>query len=119
MIDQATDRKSILYERGLLDQSLDPQYLQTIRMIPSWYVRFFYYPELIIQEDRKSQRTKGMRDMEAEDELRVIFTEDGYDKRAREILSNKGGAQYYLPVLQAIDLIVNDRGDVITVDTRN
>jgi 6-phospho-beta-glucosidase len=119
LMDQATDHNSILYERGLVEQFLDPQYLQTIRMIPSWYVRFFYYPELIIQADRKSQQTKGMRDMEAEEELRIIFTEEGYGKRAREILSNKGGAQYYLPVLQAIDSIVYDRGDVITVDTQN
>jgi len=119
LLNQATERKSILYERGLVDQFLDPEYLGTIRMIPSWYVRFFYYPELIIQEDRKSQRTKGMFDMEREEELRVIFTEDGYNERAREILSNKGGAQYYLPVLQAIDSIVHDRGDVITVDTQN
>ncbi len=103
LLDQATQRNSALYERGIVEQYLDPKYLQTIRMVPSWYVRFFYYPELILQEDLKSQSTKGMRDMKAEDELRTIFTDDGYDERAREILSNKGGAQYYLPVLDAID----------------
>jgi 6-phospho-beta-glucosidase len=119
LLDQATDRNSILYDRGLVEPHLDPLYLQTIRMIPSWYVRFFYYPELILQEDLISKRTKGMRDMEAENELRTIFTNDGYDDRARQILSNKGGAQYYLPVLRAIDSIVHDRGDVVTVDTMN
>jgi len=57
--------------------------------------------------------------MLAEDELRIIYQDGGYNQRARQILSNKGGAQYYLPVLQAIDSIIHDRGDVITVDTQN
>lgn len=31
----------------------------------------------------------------------------------------KGGAQYYLPIIQVIASIVHDRGDVIVADTKN
>lgn len=119
VLDEALDKSSILYEHGLVEQHLDPEWLQTIRMIPSWYVRFFYYPEIILEEDRKSQQTKGMRDMQAEEELRTLYSTEGYGERAQKILSEKGGAQYYLPVLQAINSIVNDRGDIVAVDTQN
>ena len=35
------------------------------------------------------------------------------------ILAAKGGAQYYLPVLQVMDAIVHDSGDIVVVDVRN
>jgi 6-phospho-beta-glucosidase len=119
LLDKTLDRNSILYKRGLVEHHLSPDMLQFIRMIPSWYVRYFYYPEIILEEDRQENGTKGVHDMQAEDELHRIYKTDGYTKRAQEILSGKGGSQYYLPVLQAIDSIVNDRGDIIVVDTEN
>jgi 6-phospho-beta-glucosidase len=119
LLDEAHDHNSALYQHGLVEKYLPPDMLQRIRMIPSWYVRYFYYPEIILEEDRQEQQTKGMLDMQAEEELHKIYQTDGYTRRAQDILSGKGGSQYYLPVLQAIDSIVNDRGDVIIVDTEN
>jgi 6-phospho-beta-glucosidase len=119
LLDGVIDRNSALYKHGLVEYHLPPDMLQRIRMIPSWYVRYFYYPEIILEEDRQSQHTKGMHDMQAEEELHMIYQGYGYTRRAQEILSGKGGSQYYLPVLQAIDSIVNDRGDVVIVDTEN
>jgi 6-phospho-beta-glucosidase len=119
IMDEALEQSSILYQRGLVEAHLEPEWLQTIRMIPSWYVRFFYYPETILEEDRKSQQTKGMRDMQAEEELHTLYSTEGYGEQAQKILTRKGGAQYYLPVLQAINSIVHDRGDIVTVDTQN
>ncbi|MHB8133546.1 MAG: family 4 glycosyl hydrolase [Anaerolineaceae bacterium] len=119
LLDKAYDQDSILYQHGLVESHLTPEYLQTIRMIPSWYVRYFYYPELVMEEDRNEAHTKGVSDMQAEKELRAIYLSEGYNEQAQKILADKGGAQYYLPVLQAIDSIVNDRGDVVIVDTKN
>jgi 6-phospho-beta-glucosidase len=119
LLDEARDRNSALYQHGLIEDHLPPDMLQRIRMIPSWYVRYFYYPEIILEEDRQSQDTKGMLDMQAEEELHMIYQMQGYTSRAQEILSAKGGSQYYMPVLQVIDSIVNDRGDIVIVDTEN
>jgi len=57
--------------------------------------------------------------MQAEARLYQIFSTTGYDDEARHILASKGGAQYYLPVLQAIHAIVNDSGEVIVADVLN
>jgi 6-phospho-beta-glucosidase len=119
LLDEARHLDSALYRHGVVEHHLSPEMLQRIRMIPGWYVRYFYYPEIILEEDQRSQETKGMRDMQAEEELQTIYQKQTYTQRAQEILSNKGGSQYYLPVLQVIDSIVNDRGDIIIVDTMN
>lgn len=119
LIDDAKDRNSILYRHGVVEQYLAPELLQTLRMIPSWYVRYFYYPEICMEEDRKEGQTKGVTDMRAEKELRAIYSREGYTARARQILAEKGGAQYYLPVLQAAESIEENRGDLIIADTVN
>jgi 6-phospho-beta-glucosidase len=119
LIDEAIDQNSILYQHGLVENHLPPEMLRRIHMIPSWYVRYFYYPETILAEDRNSQVTKGTHDKQAEEELEKIYQTQGYTGRAQKILSGKGGSQYYLPVLQVIDSINNDRGSLVIVDTKN
>ncbi len=112
------DRSSVLYRSGLVEDLIDPQWLHALNMIPSWYLRYFYYPEEVLAEDR-GHDTKGSTDQEAEEQLRRLYLTEGYGEAARRILASKGGAQYYLPVLQVIRSIVEDRGDVVVVDVRN
>lgn len=119
LIAKVRTRHSTLYRHGLVDSLIDPEWLQTLGMIPGWYLRYFYYTGKVLEEDRQSLRSKGEKDMVAEEKLRQIYATSGYDESARKILESKGGAQYYLPVLQVIDSIVHDRGDVIVVDVRN
>ncbi len=112
------DRDSVLYRRGLVEDLIDPQWLHTLNMIPSWYLRYYYYPGEVLAEDR-GHVTKGSTDQEAEEQLRRLYLTEGYGESARRILASKGGAQYYLPVLQVIRSIAEDRGEVIVVDVRN
>ncbi len=119
LISETRDPKSILYQRGIVDDFMKPDFLRALAMIPSWYVRYFYFPEQTLEEDRRQAQSKGERDMQAEARLHEIFSTTGYDDEARRILASKGGAQYYLPVLQAIHAIVNDSGEVIVADVRN
>jgi len=119
LIAKAHTRRSALYQRGLVDSLIDPDWLQTIRLIPGWYLRYFYYPTQVLEEDRRSLLSKGEQDMLAEEKIRQIYSTSGYNSAARQILEAKGGAQYYLPVLQVIDSIAHDRGEVVVVDVRN
>ena len=119
VLDKAGSRDSILYRKGLVEEMIDPQWLDTLHMIPGWYLRYFYYPDRVLEEDRRQDHTKGIEDLRAEERLHQIFSSEGYTPEVQQILSNKGGAQYYLPVIQVIDSMVNDRGDVVVVDTTN
>jgi len=119
LIAKVRTRRSILYRHGLVDSLIDPEWLQTLGLIPGWYLRYFYYTGKVLEEDRHGLRSKGEKDMIAEEKLRQIYATSGYNEAARQILESKGGAQYYLPVLQVIDSIVHDRGEVVVVDVRN
>lgn len=119
LLEKVHNRQSDLYKKWLVDPIIDPEWLRTLNMVPRWYNRYFYYPEKTIREDRRNLRVKGEEDMLAEEKLRQIYATDGYSQAARQILADKGGAQYYLPVLQVIESMVHDRGDVIIVDVRN
>lgn len=119
LIAETCDADSILYQRGLVDDFMEPDFFRTLAMIPSWYVRYFYFPEQTLEEDQHMAQSKGEQDMQREARLHQIYSTTGYDDEARHILSSKGGAQYYLPALQAIHAIVNDSGDVVVADVRN
>jgi 6-phospho-beta-glucosidase len=111
--------ESILYQRGIVDDFMEPDFLRALALIPSWYVRYFYFPDQTLEEDQREAQSKGEKDMQAEARLHEIFSTTGYDDEATRILASKGGAQYYLPVLQAIHAIVNDSGEVVVADVRN
>jgi 6-phospho-beta-glucosidase len=119
LIAETCDADSVLYRGGLVDDFMEPEFFRTLAMIPSWYVRYFYFPEQTLEEDREAGPSKGEEDMQREARLHEIYSTTGYDDEARRILSSKGGAQYYLPVLQTIHAIVNDTGDVVVADVRN
>lgn len=119
VLSTAGSRESILYRRGLVEDLIDPEWLETLGMIPGWYLRYFYYPDQVFEEDQAQDHTKGGDDLLAEERLHTLYTGEGYTQEAQEILSGKGGAQYYLPVLQVIDSMVNNLGEVVVVDTAN
>ncbi len=119
LIAEARSRDADIYQKGLVETLIDPSWLRTLSMLPSWYLRYFYYPDQILEEDQRTSFTKGEKDIETEEQLRQIYNVKGYGEETRRILKAKGGAQYYLPVLQVVDSIVNDKGDVIVVDVAN
>ena len=117
MFDALRDRADPLF--SMVDPLMELDDLRALRLIPSWYVRFFYFAEQILEEDRAAGATKADRDVAAEERLSVIYRTVGYDDEARQILAGKGGANYYENVLAAMDAIVNDTGAVIIADVRN
>lgn len=117
--EDAGSLESTLYQHGLVETLIQSEWLETLRMIPCWYLRYFYDPQQVLEQDRAKNQTRGTDDMQAEVRLKEIFESDGYTSEARRILSNKGGAQYYMPVLQVIDAMIQDRGDIVVLDTTN
>jgi len=119
LIAAARSRRSVLYRNGLVEDLIEPDWLRTLGMLPGWYLRYFYYPRQVLKQDKDSLRSEGEADLLAEEKLRLIYSTEGFGLEARRILEAKGGAQYYLPVLQAMVSIVHDRGEVVIADVRN
>lgn len=119
LIEKTRTRRAALYRSGLVEALIEPELLQMIGMLPGWYLRYYYYPEKTLRMDRRSPHSDGELDQIAEDELTQVFTSDGYTPAARRILESKGGAQYYLPVLQVMAAMVNDTNALVIADVRN
>jgi 6-phospho-beta-glucosidase len=119
LIAATRDRNSALYQKGLVEDLMEPRWLRVLGLIPSWYVRYYYWTEQVLEQDRASKHSKGTSDMEAEEKLQALYVTEGYGQKAQQILASKGGAQYYLPVLQVIASLVHDSGKVVVLDTRN
>jgi 6-phospho-beta-glucosidase len=119
LIAKTGDRTSVLYQHGIVDDFMEPDFLRSLALIPSWYVRYFYFPDWALDEDRSEAQSKGELDILAEERLKVILSTQGYTDEASSILASKGGAQYYLPVLQAMHAVVDDSGEEIVADVRN
>ncbi len=119
LFDATSDRSGPLYQHGLVEALMAPDLLNTIRMIPGWYVRYFYYPNITLEQDREKGQVRGEQDMESEERLCALYATEGFNEESQHILKTKGGAQYYLPVLQVIISMLHDAGEIVTVDVRN
>ncbi|MGE5224190.1 MAG: hypothetical protein ACM3PY_17260 [Omnitrophica WOR_2 bacterium] len=118
IIQGTRSREDILYRYGLVDPLVEPEFLRALGMLPAWYLRYYYFPEKTMEEDRQ-QGPKGEQDMASDRRLAELYETKGYSEEARQILVRKGGERIYLPVLQTIDSIWNDRGDLIVADVKN
>ena len=119
MIAGAKNLNSPLYQQGLVESLIHPDWLTGLGMLPSWYLRYYYYPAQVLEEARAQALSDGQQDMVAEDRLHAIYADSGYNQEARKILEAKGGARYYLPVLQVIKSMLENRGEIVIVDVRN
>jgi 6-phospho-beta-glucosidase len=104
---------------ALLDPLMTIDELQALRLVPSYYVRYFSYTPQVYEADRAEDETKGDRDIRAEARLDAIFQAGGYDDEVRSILAGKGGANYYANVFEFMDAVVHDTGARIIADVRN
>ena len=96
-------RSKIYAHQNPLDDLVEPEFMRMLGMVPGWYLRYFYRPEKILRMERRAQHLGGERDIIADRKILEIFSSQGYTDEAKDILNSKGGARYYLPVLQVIE----------------
>jgi 6-phospho-beta-glucosidase len=102
----------------LADRSgLPAELLRRLRVWPSYYLRYFYEHDLLVEEQRaKPSRAEEVADIERR--LLEIYADPTVDEKPA-LLQQRGGA-YYSEA--AVDLMVSlntDRGDVQVVNVRN
>jgi len=120
LLAKTRSRRSKIYgHQNPLDDMIEPEFMRMTGMVPGWYVRYFYRPDKILRMDRRNRLLEGERDIIADRKILEIFSSQGYTEEAKKILDSKGGARYYLPVLQVIESQLCDRGDKIIADVRN
>lgn len=98
------------------------EFLTTLGLIPSPYLKYYYMERKMLEEEKASLEEKGLTRaeevMEIERELFRKYGDAGLDRKPEE-LSKRGGAYYSEAAVNLMDSIRNNKGDVQVVNTLN
>ena len=86
--------------------------------VPSYYLRYYYFHDEVVEEQRKSGTTRAQAVMEVEDELLKMYADPALDTKP-EILSKRGGAFYSEAAVALLSSLTSDTSDVQVVNVRN
>lgn len=95
-----------------------PQLLRALRMLPSYYLDYYYNTDRVLHEQKTASQTRGevVRTLE-QDLLRAY--EDPTLSHKPETLSQRGGAHYSAAALSLIRSLEMDAGDLYVVNCPN
>ena len=116
-----TDRLPELLEQHgealAADVGLPVDLLRDLRAVPSYYLRYYYRPDVVLTEQRRepsrAQQVKGI-----EQKLLERYQDPTLQQQPEE-LSKRGGAFYSLAAVQLMASLHDGAGDVQVVDIRN
>ncbi len=92
--------------------------LETLAMIPSYYLRYYYQHDGILAEQKRAARTRGEEVREIDGELLSLYADPSLATKP-ESLNRRGGAHYSTAALALISAIHNDKREVHIVNVRN
>lgn len=99
------------------DVGLPAALIRHLGVVPSYYLRYFYEHDLVVEE----QRTKPSRAAEVaamEKTLLELYADPAVDTKP-ELLGRRGGAFYSEAAVALIASLAGDRGDTQVVNLRN
>jgi 6-phospho-beta-glucosidase len=96
---------------------LPARLLDTLDAIPSYYLRYYYLHDAVVEEQRH-QRTRAEEVADIEASLLELYRDPSVDTKP-ELLAQRGGAYYSEAALQLVASLWADTGDLQVVDVRN
>ncbi|MGO4680113.1 6-phospho-beta-glucosidase [Microbacterium sp. 2MCAF23] len=91
--------------------------LQNLAMVPSYYLRYYYAHDRVLEEQRhESPRAEKV--MAVERELLRLYADPAVDEKPA-LLAERGGAFYSDAAVDLIASLLGDRGDVQVANLRN
>ena len=110
----------LLEQRGdeLADEiELPRRILDTLKAVPSYYLRYYYEHDAIVEELRHG-RSRAEEVSEVEAQLLEAYRDPALHDKP-ELLAKRGGAHYSEAALDLLASLFDDRGDVQVLDVRN
>ncbi|MEV4187765.1 6-phospho-beta-glucosidase, partial [Streptosporangium canum] len=99
------------------DVGLTAGLIRRLGVVPSYYLRYFYEHDLVVEEQRtKPSRAAEVAAMEAT--LLEMYADPSVDTKP-ELLEKRGGAFYSEAAVALIASLLGDRGDTQVVNLRN
>jgi 6-phospho-beta-glucosidase len=121
MVDGTDRLPELLASRGgdiaALIRQPEPVLHLTGGTVPSYYLRYYYQHDVVVEELRGSQ-TRAAAVAEMERRLLEMYADPALDRKP-ELLGQRGGAFYSEAAVALLASLVNDTGDVQVVNLRN
>ena len=105
-----------------LRESTDPEYppelIETLGMIPNYYLQYFYRTDHKLEEQKKWPPSRAEEVMEVEHDLLRQYADPALTEPPADLMK-RGGAYYSTVATQLLNAHYNDLGEVHVVNTRN
>lgn len=95
-----------------------PELLQTLRMMPNYYLAYYYHHDEILARQRRAEKSRGEVVQELEARLLELYADPDLNHKPL-LLEKRGGAYYSTAALAVLSAIHGDKGEVQIVNTRN
>ena len=96
---------------------LPPALLRELGVVPSYYLRYFYLENAVVEEQRTGT-PRAEQVAEIERELLSLYRDETLTEKPA-LLERRGGAFYSEAATQLVAALASDSGDVQVVDVRN
>lgn len=100
------------------DPEWDVRTLETLGMIPNYYLQYFYYTDKKLRSQEKWPPSRAEEVMAIEKDLLREYTDPALTEPPDDLMK-RGGAYYSTLATQLIDSHFNDLGQIHTVNIRN
>ncbi len=99
----------------------DPDFLRGLGGFPSYYLKYFYLTDAMLEEQLESLKAKGTRAevvKRVEDELFELYKDPNLQEKPKQ-LEQRGGAYYSEAAVNLMVSLYNDRRDIQTLNVKN
>jgi 6-phospho-beta-glucosidase len=96
----------------------DVKTIESLRMVPNYYLQYFYYTDYKLAEQKKWPPSRAEEVMSIEDDLLRQYAEPDRSEPPADLMK-RGGAYYSTVATQLLNAHYNDLGETHVTNTRN
>jgi len=104
--------------RGSADPEYPPDLIETLGMIPNYYLEYFYRTGHMLEEQKKWPPSRAEELMEIEQDLLRQYADPAINEPPVDLMK-RGGAYYSTVAAQLLNAHYNDLGETHVVNARN
>ncbi|TJY41839.1 6-phospho-beta-glucosidase [Cohnella pontilimi] len=120
-LSELLDRREEYVGKNVPATEWDPDFLVSLGALPSYYLKYFYMKDAMLQEQLGSLKTGGTRAevvKRVEDELFELYKDPNLKEKPKQ-LEQRGGAYYSEAAVNLMDSLYNDKRDIQTLNVTN
>ena len=100
------------------DPEWDPRTIEVLRMMPNYYLQYFYHTDKKLKEQEKWPPSRAEEVIEIEKDLLRQYADPNLNEPPADLMK-RGGAYYSTVATQLLNAHYNDLGETHVVNTRN